>query len=318
METSPSTTLGPEAWAERLATSLHAQRARAGGLLAAQRTRIEQAETFIQQEFERLQNQLDEQREEADRIRNERDTLAAQLAEGQQQAAEVPSSGDGRAVDEDIQQRYEMAMDDVRQLQEDNSELQQQLLHARSAAATLAQQSHPPGTLDWEAEKQRVLAALEADSDEGDETRKTEHLKIADVLKTTSDALAAKDREIQELQRLQQLGANGAAEVANAVSVDRVLNNDAVVWQERERLREMQEQWQDKLRQAEVDLALERADIARQRAKLEAQSRAAQDASSESHDATNDDRQADSSVHGRWLARLGLTAADREPGRPSK
>ncbi len=79
----------------------------------------------------------------------------------------------------------------------------------------------------------------------------------------------------------------------------------------------MQEQWRDKVRQAEVELALERAKIARQRAELEEQIRArgGRRAGGAAAAATDMDRLAERSAGGRWLARLGLTDADREPAR---
>ncbi len=260
METSPFAAPGPEAWAEQFIASLHAHRDRAREFLAAQQTRLKQAEVFVEQELRRLEEEL-------------------------------------------------------RSSINNNAELQQELAKTRSTAATLAQQTRQPGQLDWEAEKQRILAALEADFNDDDKARRPNRLKIGDVLRTTDEVVAAKDRDIQALkQRLEDQCRNGAAEVSDGVSVDQALNNDAKVREERERLKRLQEEWREKLRQAEVELALERAKIARQRAELE-ERRMARNASPEPPGATNMDGQAEQTIHGRWLAQLGLTAADREPRR---
>jgi hypothetical protein len=322
METSPLTVPGPETWAEQFSASLHAQRDRAREFLAAQQMRLEKAEIIVEQELHQLEEELRGQRDQADRLRVARDALAARLAqtesrlaEAEKRLVELPDDGDHRAADEDLQRRYELALDDLRQSKNRNTELQQQLVKTRSTAAKLAQQARQPGRLDWEAEKQRILAALEADFDEDDEAQQTERLRIAEVLQTTDEVIAAKDREIQELkQRLEDQSPNGAADVPDMVSADQALDNDAVVREERERLKRLQEEWREKLQQAQVELALERAKIARQRAELE-ELRTAENDSPQPPSTTDADGQTERSTRGRWLARLGLTEADREPGR---
>ena len=141
-----------------------------------------------------------------------------------------------------------------------------------------------------------------------------------EVLRITDEVIAAKDHEIQQLKtRLEEQSRDGAASAnaLDAASTDQMLNNDAVIREERGRLQRLQEEWQEKLRKAEVELSLERAKIARQRAELEEQARAVEVASPERPSTTDTDRQqqAEPSGRGRWLARLGLTAADREPKR---
>jgi chromosome segregation ATPase len=322
METSPLSSPGTEAWAERFAATLHAERDRAREFLNAQLTRLERAESLVEQQIERLEQELQGHCDEVGRLRNERDALAARLAdaEGLLQAAEErgleqPADGEHHGVDEDGQRRYEMALDDIRQLRNRNNELQQQLAKARSTAASLSRQSRLPGSLDWEAEKQNILAALEAsgDDDGGDEAEQDDHRKVAEMVQTTTAVIAEKDREIGELkQRLEELEGK-AATTPNVADLDRVLGADGMIQEERERLRRLQDEWRDKLRQAEVEIALERAKIARQRAEMESQhqgSGSGEPGTTDSHDQTER-----SSMHGRWLARLGLTDADLVPGR---
>ena len=206
-------------------------------------------------------------------------------------------------------------MDELCAARNRNAELQQQLAKTRSTAAKLAQQARQPGWLDWEAEKQRIVAALEADFDGDDKARQQQRLKIEEVVRTTDKIIAAKDREIQELnERLEELSHSDAVKAPGKASGNRAPAGDSVVREERENLKQLQEQWRDKVRQAEVELALERAKIARQRAELEEQIRAAA-AATPAAATTDADRLAERSTGGRWLARLGLTNADREPAR---
>jgi hypothetical protein len=277
METAPLPKTDPQTWAERFTASLFAQRDRAREFLAAQHARLEQAESAIEQELHRLVNSP---------------------------ASEGPS-----AVDEELQRRYEMSLDDIRQLRETNAELQQQLATARSAAA---KQPQPSGRLDWEAEKQRIMAAMEADNAEDDPERQAEHLEIAEVARKTDEVVAAKDHEIEELKLRLEESIQSIGQAENANSFQQAFDNDAAIREERERLGRLQAEWREKLRQAEIELSVERAKTARQRAELEEQLRAAKGAASEQPAADDSSAQAAQSLGGRWLAQLGLTAADRQ------
>ncbi|HEV3024384.1 MAG TPA: hypothetical protein VGX76_18035, partial [Pirellulales bacterium] len=74
---------------------------------------------------------------------------------------------------------------------------------------------------------------------------------------------------------------------------------------ERERLRQLQLEWEEKLRQAEVDLSVERAKMARERAEIEEIQRRFNETQSQ-----NDEQPIGAKdkkpQRGRWLARLGL------------
>ena len=93
------------------------------------------------------------------------------------------------------------------------------------------------------------------------------------------------------------------------------MDGDSAVQQERERLKELQEQWQEKLRQAEIDLSLQRAKLARDRAELDERIRLAESALAGGPVASGPADRQKRSAHGRWLARLGLTDADRDGGK---
>ena len=93
----------------------------------------------------------------------------------------------------------------------------------------------------------------------------------------------------------------------HAAAIAQMIDQDELVQQERDKLQEMQRQWEAKLRQAEIDVSLERARLARQRQELEQrnaeleeqlchQSRESQQAPAEAGKPTR-----------RWLTKLGLT-----------
>lgn len=165
--------------------------------------------------------------------------------------------------------------------------------------------------LDWEAEKRRILAALEAGYDPRDPQQETERVRIEEVIETTEQALAEKDRQIEQLtKRLAELD-DHAANGHQQASDEQLLNADTLIQQERQRLKELQEQWQEKLRLAEIEVSLQRAKVARDRAELEERIRLAECAIV-GPVGTPAERQ--KRPRGRWLARLGLTEADRDDG----
>jgi len=253
------------------------------------------------------------------RVEAERDALSERLEEAQRQLAEAPS---GNIADEDIQRRFDMAMEDVRELNAKNALLQQQLETARAGGGSAPAPSG--GGLDWEAEKKRILMELDADFQEGDgedeeadEKVKAERLKIEKVVERTDNILAAKDQEIAELKQLleNQSGSIGTMAVG-AAALGKMLDNDEMVQEERENLRRLQDELTQKLRKAEVDISLERAKIGRERAELEEKLRAFEQQGGKVDGAAESTDRSGTPTRGRWLARLGLNELDQEKPKP--
>ena len=239
-------------------------------------------------------------------------------AEAEQRAAEAVEDARGSAADEDLQRRHEMAVDDLRELRALNAELEEQVVRAASAGA---QAVASEGVLDWEAQKRRMLASLESDFDEDDEQAAAERLEIEETVRKTDEIVASKDRELealrQQLEAQASHAADKAAAVDNTAAVEELLDHDAVIAEEREKLRSLQTQWDDKLRQAEIDMSIERAQIGRQRSELEERVRRFEENEENSAHAKPDEESADSSSksdaspRGRWLSMLGLGDAKK-------
>jgi len=293
METSRLSAPGSDAWAEQIVAALHAERDSVREFLAAQQTRLDRAEVNLEELIARFG-----------------ETVEGAAAEGTDHAA------DG-AGDLSYQRRYEMALDDLHELKAGNSLLQEQLSKARSTASTLAKQNRTQSiSLDWETEKLRILAALESDLDENDSEQRAERLKIEDVLRTTENVIAEKDKELLELKRrLEESAASVGREAEAATAADRAIQSDAAVQKERERLRQLEEQMQNRLCQAEIEVSLERAKLARERAELEERLRTMGLDASKSTAGPNAAPTAEQPTRSRWMSRLGLTDADRERGR---
>jgi hypothetical protein len=287
---------------------------------ALQQKRMVQAGMVMEHEIEQLQEELKSERDESNRLRAARSALTARLAQtesrlaaAEKQLAALPTGSGRSAAEEELQHRYEKATEELKQARNKNAELQQEISRARATAAKLVQQARKSGELDWEAEKLRIIAALEAEGEPQDEAQKTERMGIVEVLQITDEVIASKDHEIQELKKhAEPHEQRESVESRTSVSVAEVLDNNALIQEERERLQRLQEEWHAKLRHAEVEVALERAKITHQRIELEELLRAARPASSaEPPKSTETAEQSPQPASGRWLARLGLTPADR-------
>jgi hypothetical protein len=271
----------------------------------------------IRREYQRQRAELDERRAAS----SEPGELARQLEEARRRLADAderqraeqqtsPKTDEvQRQALDDMRRRYELAMEDLREQKRLVAELEKKATTAPHAPPAAV----PGDKLDWEAQKQRLLAALEAEpDDDDDEERQQERLKMREVIEHTDAALAAKDREIDELKQLLSSQSANLGDVAvGAAAFAELLSSDEIVRSERERLQQLQHEWEEKLRQAEIDLSVQRARIARERAEIEERQRLFKEQQPEG---ASDDAGAATPVkpqRGRWLARLGLK--DDEP-----
>lgn len=260
---------------------------------------------------------LDSRREQAmeyvdalqGRLERAADAIEHYLRRLEEDNSALPKEPVQGGPEEDFRRRYEMALDDLRDLKAKHAELERELAQARSHSANHAGAGTiAKGTLDWEAEKRRILSALETDFDAHDPQQRTERLKIEQVLQTTAKALAEKDRELEMLRKSTAESGGRSDKMEQAADVELAADRDPLVREERRRLAELQEQLREKLRQAEIELSVERAKLARWRAELEDRAKIHPPETTANNPAENPDPPS----RGRWLARLGLTEADRE------
>lgn len=241
----------------------------------------------------------------------ERDGLAAKLTAAEQHAHAAEEKLTQQAAFEDdpqriadLQKRMEMAIEDVRSLKRKNAELEANLDRARRAGGS----SHDAGAAaggSWEAMKQKMLAQLESqDSD----LEPSDRREIEATLRRTDEIVAAKEREIADLRELLEQQSNQVGELAvGAAAIAQIMDHDELILQERERLQHAQEEWREKLRQAEVEISLERARIARERTELQEKQHALEKQAAQQSPTTSDGNPAEKlGSRGRWLTRLGL------------
>ncbi len=191
---------------------------------------------------------------ELETLRAERDAALrhAEDLEGRAHAAAAEAS-----ADDDLRRRFEMAVDDIRQLKSEKALLE----------AKLNNDAAPVSGNDWESQKRRMLASLEGDDAP---ERREERATIEGTVRITDGIVASKDREIAELRKaLAESEASRDDNTAQGRADQQVsVFDDAAVAAELARVEELRGQWEAKLREAELELSVERARIAREQAEL--------------------------------------------------
>ncbi len=257
-------------------------------------------------------------------LRNECSTLTdrikqleRELSETENRIAAQPAPEDTQRI-EDLHRRFEMAVDDVRQLKRRNAELEEELA-ASLAGKAKATAGGALSNMDWEATKRKLMAQLQDDGEQfGGNLTDEERLTVEGAIRITDDAVVQRDREIAELK--QRLAGQDAAPSPTAeppaAEVAKILDADALIKEERQRLLAMQNEWQDKLRQAEVEISVQRAKVARERAELEERLRVLEEAkaslAADQANAVPRSPEDPKKPARRWLERLGLKETDQE------
>lgn len=187
--------------------------------------------------------------------------------------------------------------------------------------------------LSWDQRKELIYQQLEDDAfnaedflttiqasqpDDACAKRDDPAAMFEDLFERSTKLQAELDRrntEIDELRLLleqkQDLAANGFGagndEVAvGAAAIAQMLDHDELVQQERERLQEMQVEWEEKFRQLEISTSLERAKLSRERQQLATKNAELEE---QLEHLQRENREADPTTgkKRRWLAELGLT-----------
>ena len=251
-------------------------------------------------ESEKLRLQQRQLQEERDLLRESLHEAQAALQRAKESAVDESDAGAAGELAV-LRGKYDMAMTDIRELRKRNAELETKAARAMEAAPIEAQ--------DWESQKRRMLAALEAEetSENIGSERRDERLTIEGTIQITDDMISEKEREIADLKRLLDEQSQNLGHIAvGAAAIGQILDNDEVVQQERQRLQQRETDLLERLRLSEIELSRERAQIARHRVELDEQRR--QIDLDRSKMTPRDEAVARKGGSGNWLARLGLKA----------
>jgi chromosome segregation ATPase len=268
-------------------------------LADAQKLKRDNAE--LQEELARRPEKSETESPELVSLRVERDALASRVAE--LEATPAPAvDADTEQQLADLRRRFELAVDDLRHLKQENAQLQEKVVQAGSAGTT---SSHKHVAMDWQSQKARLLAALDAeDVEEDNAERRQERTTIEGTISITDGVVAEKDREIADLKA--QLADQVFSVVETSTPEILAVNNDELVQAERAKLEALQKELHDKLRTAELEMSVQRATLARREAELQQKLQAAQQAQTDSPVGP------DGKPKRRWLSALGLRDEDEK------
>ena len=153
-----------------------------------------------------------------------------------------------------------------------------------------------------------ILQQLEED-DSSSNLGESQKLDVERIVASTNEEIARRDREIEELRSIVEQQSDTRQGVAiGAAAIAQMLDSDELVSQERQKLKDIQHEWEEKLRQAEIDLSMERAKLARERLELEAQRERAVEDQPDPHEQDEDGEKGRTR---KWLVHLGLR--DEQP-----
>jgi hypothetical protein len=235
-------------------------------------------------------------------LRVERDALAARVAELEATPAQVVDENVEQQLS-DVQRRFELAVEDLRHLKQENASLHERLAQASQKEGTT---EHGHGTaMDWQSQKARLLATLESeDAEEVSTDRRQERSTIEGTISITDRVVAEKDREIAELRA--QLVDQSFAVVEESSAQSDLLDKDELIAAERAKLEQLQKELHDKLRTAEMEMSVQRATLARKEAEIEHKLQAAQQAAADAAVGP------DGKPRRKWLSALGLRDDDEK------
>ena len=160
-------------------------------------------------------------------------------------------------------------------LREQNADLATQLARLQMAgvhnAPHLNLSKLNQESMTWEQRKRLILQQLEDETAASNPEEYQNHRnEVEEIIRTTQAEIERRDAEIAELQSIVQQQSNTREGVAiGAAAIAQMLDSDELVRLEREKLAAIQREWESKLREAEIQMSLERAKLSRERAELE-------------------------------------------------
>ncbi len=228
--------------------------------------KLKQANIELQEELAHRPEADQQESPELEDLRSERDALAARVLEYENAPASESDAETEQAI-ADLQQRFEMAVEDVRELKQENSALQEQINRISSTAPVVVDD----GPLDWQAQKALLLAELDAEDNGGIAPERHEaRTTIEGTISITDRVVSEKDDEIARLQSLLESGpSEEQIALSKEAAHEELFNQDEMIKAERTRLEQVTQEMEEKLREAELEISVKRATLAREEAALQ-------------------------------------------------
>ena len=276
----------------------------------------------------------------ADAVRRNSDLLeqlVQQLNAGQHSSGNQaidPASEDAiEAVDENIRLREENEslaarvnelQSELEIIYEQNEELASKVAH-EDVQRSVSQSGGDSQTLSWEERKLQILEQMEDDSFDAEEfistlksnpPAKTESVQVDvndcespaqfvealhDELQRMGELILRHEEETRELQQLLRQEESNE----NPDPVAAAIDQDEVIQQERENLRQLKAEWEERFRKTEIEASLERAKMSRERTEMQQENERLKGVVEDlRRQVESTDSETVAST--RWMAKLGL------------
>ena len=270
---------------------------------------LESRRRRLEEELGEVKGELSRQSEELDDLVREKIELIQRLDAAEKYA------GEGGGGEGDFEAERDELRGEIERLQGENEELRREVESFKSRPAEpgggTVHGAAVVAATDWESQKAQILAALEKEGEDVTSPRTEDRVKISEVLGRTDAVIAEKDREIRELTALLQERTENMGTVAvGAAAVGDLLDKDEIIVQERSRLEELKKEWEAKLRQAEVEISLERAALAREKQILAEAVAKHPEVKSHGHG----EGKGSETSRKKWMSALGLSDENNEQG----
>ena len=297
-------------------------------MLESTRDSKQRDEEEYQAEIDRMTLSLQEsesaQKRALKELTAELDDASQQISQLRHQLENADQANAGYSRDDEeldlLNDRVRELLKRCSDLESENTSLAEEIGDLRIKNSQNASVVQPlPESMTWEQRKAAIMAQLTREEEDGDNDP-VETDSLRQMIENTDREVRRRDEEIAELRQLldQQSttigSSNNSGEMVSvgAAGIADLFDTDELLSEEREKLREIQQELNDKLRQAEVELSLERAELARGRREIEQKQieledqlrRHERDLERNQSDDEIDDKSS-SSKH-RWLRKLGL------------
>jgi hypothetical protein len=222
-----------------------------------------------------------------------------------------------------LHQRIAELQDELSELRQQNNDLASQVANSSVQRTVSDASSGCNEALSWEERKKLILQQMEEETFDADdfvsslEIESGEALadpieyvhQLSDELESRDTELARRDAELRELRHLldQQSGARAGGIAVGAAAIAEMVDSDELVQQERERLQLLQEEWEEKFRQGEIEASLERAKLSRERQELAQKQSELEEQLEHVRRESRDIKETPPSSSRRWLVKLGLS-----------
>jgi hypothetical protein len=199
----------------------------------------------------------------------------------------------------------------IESLVEQNSQLATELAHW-AVQRTVDQSSDATASMSWEERRELLYRQFESE-DSGVPFSPTsltseQCSRLSHEMACMQQELRSKDQEVAELRALlEQRPIVQDTELAvGATAVTRLFDDDELIQEERQRLKEIQAEWEAKFRDMEIAASLERASLARERRQLECKNAELEEQIAHMMQEIRQESITGPAQNRRWFAKLGL------------